>query len=190
MNKNKILLFTIFSSSLAFFACKKTTETPASDPCQGKTIVLTAAVVSSSQCASNGTITARATGSSGFVFKIGNGNYSADSVFKNLPSGTYQITAKDKDGCEKSANFTITENSTKGPLFSAVSALIQTKCNQVCHTSGAGGAPKDIFKTDCDIVNKKANIKSKSVDDTMGGLSNSERKQITDWIDAGGNITD
>lgn len=189
MNKNKYLLFSFFSTCLVLIACKTTTETTP-DPCQGKTIVLTATVVNSSQCASNGTITARASGSTGFTFKIGNGSYSTDSIFKNLPTGTYQITCKDKDGCEKSANFTITENATKGPLYSVVSSLIETKCNQVCHTAGTDGATKGIFATDCDIVNRKANIKTKAIDDTMGALSNNEKQQITDWMNAGGNITD
>lgn len=193
MYSRKLLFTTIVLTSItAFVACKdKTTDpTPTTDPCAGKTLSVTATVTDASKCSSDGKLVVRASGSSGFTFQLNSGSFQADSTFDGLGAGTYTVTAKDAQGCTKAATFTVSESGTKGALFTVVSDLLETKCNQVCHTAGVGGAPKGIFAADCDIVNRKTMIKTKAVDEGMGALNTTEKKQITDWIDAGGTFAD
>lgn len=184
-----LILSSVFASVVVFSACSSESDPePTTDKCASKNIVLTATTVSAASCSSNGKVTLRATGSTGFTFQQGSSAFQADSVFGGLAAGTYTFTVKDVDGCTKAATVTVGENTTKGAMFTAVSALVATKCNQACHTAGTGGAPKGIFATDCDIVALKSMIVVKSVNSTMGGLNSTEKAQITDWIAAGGTI--
>jgi hypothetical protein len=183
-----LILSALFISVIAFSACTKGTVAvePEPDRCATKNITLTATVVNASSCSSNGSLVLRAKGSNGFTFKINAQNYQLDSLIGGLAAGKYTITAKDADGCTKTETFVVGENPFKGPMFTAVSSLIATKCNQTCHTSGSGGAPVNIFATNCGIVSLKAMIVEKSVNGSMGNLNTAEKAKITDWITAGG----
>ena len=184
-----LILSSLFISVIAFSACSDDDVIePANDKCAGKNITLTATVVNAASCSSNGSLVMHAKGSSGFTFKVNAQNFQADSVYAGLAAGNYTVTAKDADGCTKTETFIVGENPFEGPLFAAVKSLIATKCNQTCHTSGSGGAPKGIFATNCDIVSLKSMIVVKSVNSSMGNLNTSEKAKITDWIAAGGTI--
>lgn len=190
MHVKNLLLAFVFSA-LVFNACKEKTEDPKPNvDCSTKNIVITTVVDSTIKCSSTGKITVSATGSTGFTFKLDAGNFQSGAEFKDLAEGSYTITAKDAEGCTKTANVTIGAKTTLGAKFTLVKDIITTKCNNVCHTSGANAAPKGIFTTDCDIVTRQALIKTKAVDDVMGGLNSTEKQQITDWINAGGTIAD
>lgn len=190
MNFKNNLLYAFFISTIVLTACKSKTTDEQPDLCKGKNLVLTATVSASSKCSKNGSITARASGSSGFTFKIGTGDFGTDSVFNNLAPGSYSVSAKDKDGCTVQATFTVAENSTHGPHFTAVSNLVTTACSNACHTSGKDGAPKGIFATDCGIINYKALIDEKAIQGTMGDLTPEDKQIIIDWFNAGGKVTD
>ncbi len=69
------------------------------DPCAGITVVVTAAAVNPGTGLSNGSITASATGGTGFTYSINNGAFQASGTFSNLASGTYTVTAKNSNGC-------------------------------------------------------------------------------------------
>lgn len=184
-----LILTSVFASVVIFSACSSDSDPePATDKCASKNIVIVPVIVQASTCSSNGLVSLAAIGSTGFTYQMGNGAFQTDSVFGGLAAGTYTFTVKDVDGCTKSTTATVGENSNKGPKFTAVSALVATKCNQACHTAGTDGAPKNIFATDCDIVALKSMIVVKSVNSTMGGLNSTEKAQITDWIAAGGTI--
>lgn len=184
-----LILTSVFASVVIFSACSSDSDPePATDKCASKNIVIVPVIVQASTCSSNGLVSLAAIGSIGFTYQMGNGAFQTDSVFGGLAAGTYTFTVKDVDGCTKSTTATVGENSNKGPKFTAVSALVATKCNQACHTAGTDGAPKNIFATDCDIVALKSMIVVKSVNSTMGGLNSTEKAQITDWIAAGGTI--
>jgi SprB repeat len=58
---------------------------------------------------SNGTITASATGSTGFTFSLNNGAFQASGNFIGLVAGNYSVTAKDLNGCTGAANFVLTD---------------------------------------------------------------------------------
>jgi hypothetical protein len=185
----KNLILSSFLGSVLFFsACKENGLEPPADKCSAKNLKLSASVVNAASCSSNGSLIVRASGSNGFTFKLGSGAFQSDSVFAGLAAGSYTITVQDFEGCTKTETFIVGENPFEGPLFSAVKSLVATKCSQTCHTSGSGGAPKNIFATNCDIVALKSMIVVKSVNSSMGNLNTAEKAKITDWIAAGGTI--
>jgi uncharacterized membrane protein len=84
--------------------------------------------------------------------------------------------------------------STPGPKFLAVKSVINSSCAlSGCHVSptNAGGVS---FESNANIVAHGAHIKVRAVDEgTMpptGPLSASEKAKISDWISAGGRLTD
>jgi len=83
---------------------------------------------------------------------------------------------------------------TPGPKFLAVKSVITSSCAlSGCHIapSNMGGVN---FETNANIVAHGAQIKDKAVDDgTMPPgipLSASDKAKITDWMNAGGRLTD
>ncbi|MBD0333275.1 MAG: hypothetical protein ICV66_11525 [Chitinophagaceae bacterium] len=89
---------------------------------------------------------------------------------------------------------------TPGPLFTTVRSIIRTNCAiSGCHT-GSNAQNGINFSNDCVIVSQKARIKVRAVDGAgtptqmppppNPPLSTSDRTAITNWINAGGRITD
>ncbi|MDB5208393.1 MAG: hypothetical protein JWR72_3468 [Flavisolibacter sp.] len=89
---------------------------------------------------------------------------------------------------------------TPGPLFIAVRTVVQTNCatNSGCH-AGANPTGGHNFSTDATIVAQKDRIKVRAVDQAgtpsqmplppNAPLSTADQKKITDWLTAGGAIT-
>jgi len=82
----------------------------------------------------------------------------------------------------------------EGPKFLAVKSIISSSCAlSGCHISptNAGGVN---FQLDENIVIHEAHIEERAVDlGTMpptGSLSSADKAKITDWINAGGRLTD
>jgi hypothetical protein len=69
------------------------------DPCAGITVTVTTTQVNPSTGASNGSITASATGGTGFTYSINGGTFQTSATFSNLATGNYTITAKNSNGC-------------------------------------------------------------------------------------------
>jgi large repetitive protein len=110
--KKNYFIFTILSALLIIAACKKTpTPTPPPtpvDPCLSKTIAVAGTTTQTSNATTaNGTISASATGSTGFTYSI-NGTFQPTGNFTGLAVGNYTVTAKDADGCTGTKAFTIT----------------------------------------------------------------------------------
>jgi uncharacterized membrane protein len=81
-----------------------------------------------------------------------------------------------------------------GPLFTAVKAIVTGECVN-CHGSSSPNGNTSLA-TDADIVAKKDRIKARAVDG-IGGfmpqgrqLAAAQKTAITNWINAGGRITD
>ena len=87
-------------------ACGKGDNTP-SNPCSGVTISVTGTTTNPSAGASNGTITALASGGSGFTYSLNGGAFQTIGQFSNLSAGTYTVSAKTSAGCTGSATFTL-----------------------------------------------------------------------------------
>jgi large repetitive protein len=77
------------------------------------TITITSVITpASSPTATNGAINASATGSTGITYSIGTGAFQASGNFTGLTGNTtYQITAKDANGCTTTTGFTVTATS-------------------------------------------------------------------------------
>jgi len=83
---------------------------------------------------------------------------------------------------------------TEGPKFQAVKSLVGSSCAlSGCHVSPANAGGIN-FETNTNIVSNKLLIKAMAVDmGTMppnGQLQAADKAKITDWINAGGRITD
>jgi hypothetical protein len=78
------------------------------NPCAGVTVVVTTTQVNPATGSSNGSITATATGGTGFTYSLNNGAFQASGTFSNLAAGSYTITTKNSNGCIGSATVTLT----------------------------------------------------------------------------------
>ncbi|MCB0715652.1 MAG: hypothetical protein KDC06_06515 [Chitinophagaceae bacterium] len=98
------------------------------NPCAGVIIVLNATIVNpSSAGASDGSIVATATGSTGFTFSIDGVNFQSSGTFNNLSAGNYTITAKDVNGCSGSDNFNLADpNPCSGVTINVSSSVVGT----------------------------------------------------------------
>jgi|GEM_PF-228566 len=76
-----------------------TVSLTATDPCAGVTVAVTTTQVNPTTGQSNGSITASATGGTGFTYSINNGAFQSGGTFSNLATGNYTITAKNSNGC-------------------------------------------------------------------------------------------
>jgi SprB repeat len=83
----------------------------ATNPCAGVTVTVTSTTINPSTGLSNGSITASATGGTGFTYSLNNGAYQASGTFTNLAAGTYTITAKNSNGCLGATSVTLTATS-------------------------------------------------------------------------------
>lgn len=79
-----------------------------SNPCTGITITVDGAVTNpSAPGASDGSIAATASGSSGITFSINGGPFQSSGNFTNLAAGSYTISAKNGSNCSGSRSFTL-----------------------------------------------------------------------------------
>ena len=186
----------VIVSSITLFSCSKESNAPgpSADPCAGKTISITVTATPASACGNTGSISAAATGSSGFTYKLNSGGiYQASGNFGNVAAGTYTVFAKDAGGCEKTKSVTVNAAGAAGPLFSAVKTLMAGTC-QPCHNNSVQNGGMN-WADQCKIIQFKGRIKVRAVDEgTMpqGGpeLTAAQKEIITNWINAGGRFED
>lgn len=109
----------------------------APNPCSGITITVNGTVTNpSAPGASNGSIAATATGSTGFTYSLNGGGFQASGTFNNLSAGSYTITARDLNACTGSANFTLTDpNPCSGVTITVGTAV---NGNTPCGSSPSG----------------------------------------------------
>jgi hypothetical protein len=81
----------------------------APNSCAGITITVSATTTNpTAPGATNGSIVANASGSTGFTYSINGATFQATGTFNNLGAGVYVIVAKDLNGCLGTASFTLT----------------------------------------------------------------------------------
>lgn len=79
------------------------------NPCAGVTITVTGTTTNpTAPGSSNGSISATASGSTGFTYNLNGGAYQASGNFTGLAAGSYTVGAKNGNGCTGTANFTLT----------------------------------------------------------------------------------
>ena len=93
------------------YACSKGGSggtNPPPNPCASISISVTGTTTNPTTVGgSNGTISASASGSSGFTFSLNGSVFQASGTFTNLAAGSYTIVAKDGNGCTGSNSFTL-----------------------------------------------------------------------------------
>jgi SprB repeat len=94
------------------------------NPCAGITVAVTSTQVNPVLNQSNGSITAAATGGTGFTYSLNNGAYQAGAVFGNLAAGTYTITAKNANGCLGTKQVTLTSTDPCAGITVAVTTVL------------------------------------------------------------------
>ncbi len=120
-----------------FEGCLKIQTFNVVDICSTKTITVTGTVVNAGPAtgSSNGSITASASGSTGFTYQLNGGTFQASGTFNGLTAGSYTVTAKDLDGCTKSQSFTITLDPCLGKTLTISAA---TTAHDKCSIAGTG----------------------------------------------------
>ena len=117
--------------------CLKTQSFTVNDICTAKTITVTATITSAGPAAgaTNGAIAATASGSTGFTYQLNNGAFQASGTFNSLAAATYNVTAKDVDGCLKTQSFTVTTDPCRGKTLTISAA---TTGSDKCAPTGNG----------------------------------------------------
>lgn len=117
------------------------------NPCSSVTITVTGTVThTTGPGQTNGSISASASGSTGFTFSISNGAFQSSGNFTGLAAGAYTITAKNGIGCTGSASFTVNNNdpcitvtfSVGGNATNATPCLPAANGSIMVTTSGGG----------------------------------------------------
>jgi hypothetical protein len=166
--------------------------------CNGVTISVNPTINGVTPCvtpSANGSISVAASGGTApYTYSLNGGTFQSVTSFANLNAGTYSIAARDANGCSATQGSIVVGTRSSGPLFNAVKTLVQTNCVSCHNSSSASGGVN--LSTDCSIVSAKERIRARAVDGnpspmpTGGLLPANERQKITDWINAGGRVTD
>ncbi|MEP7376905.1 MAG: hypothetical protein ABI675_26130 [Chitinophagaceae bacterium] len=108
----------------------------ATNPCAGVTVAVTLTKVDPSANQSNGSVTASATGGTGFTYSLNNGAYQASGTFSGLAAGNYTVTAKNSNGCLGTKQITLTATN---PCTNTSIVLTSVIVNASPCTTGANG---------------------------------------------------
>lgn len=164
--------------------------------CSGVTITVSPTVTGVTPCVSaSGSIGVAASGGTApYTYSLNGGTFQSVTNFASLNAGTYTIAAKDANGCTGTQGSITVGTRSAGPLFTAVKTIIQNNCVS-CHNANTANGGVNL-STDCAIVSAKDRIKVRAVDGipspmpTSGLLPTTDRQAITNWINAGGRVTD
>ncbi len=108
----------------------------ATNPCSGITVGVTTTQVNPTTGQANGSITATATGGTGFTYSLSNGTYQASGTFTGLAAGNYTVTAKNSTGCLGSTQVTlIGTNPCSATTITITTAIVS---NTPCVTPATG----------------------------------------------------
>jgi hypothetical protein len=96
--------------SLSLFMGCSSKDVPSAFDCTKSTLALTSTLGNPTSCATpNGSITPNPTGGDGpYQFALDAGAYASVTSFASLGAGNYVLKVKDKNGCEKTQNVTLT----------------------------------------------------------------------------------
>ena len=132
---------------------------------------------------SQGTVTVSAVdGAEPYLYRLGDGSFSANHSFTGLSRGVYNVTVSDASGCEVTQTIRIRS----GISFSAsIEPIIENNCAiNDCHN----GSQFPDFRVFKNIHDNAANIKALTADRTMpqdGTLTQAQINMIACWVDDG-----
>jgi hypothetical protein len=107
------------------------------NPCAGVTITVTLTKVDPTTGQSNGSITATATGGTGFTYSLNGGAFQASGTFSGLAAGIYTVTAKSSAGCLGTAQITLVGANPCNSIVIVISTTITTYTPCVNPNSGS-----------------------------------------------------
>ena len=128
-------------------------------PCP--TIVITGTTVNATTAtATNGSITVTATGSTGLTYSLNNGAFQTSGTFTGLAAASYNVTAKDVNGCTNSAAFVVTGGSCPTITVTATTTTASgpTATNGSITATAAGGAGTYMFSRDAGTTFQTSNV--------------------------------
>jgi hypothetical protein len=113
--------------SLILYAGCSSTDEPQPVDCKTSSLTVSFTSTNPTSCAAtDGSITASATGGGGpYQFALNSQPYASTANFTSLGAGVYEVKVKDSNGCEQSKSVTL--NST-GSTLSATVSLIDSGC--------------------------------------------------------------
>jgi hypothetical protein len=76
----------------------------ATNPCNGVNITLSTTQTEPTTGQSNGSITVTASPNGSYTYSLNNGAYQSSNIFNNLAAGSYNVKAKNTDGCVSNAS--------------------------------------------------------------------------------------
>lgn len=135
MKKTYILLTIVsFCSIFLYTSCNSSDPQPPANPCAGVTIVVTGTTTATSTpSATNGSIIASASGSTGLTYSLNGGAAQASGTFTGLGVGTYTVTAKNANNCSGSQTFIVSAT----PCPSITITATVTQASSPTATNGA-----------------------------------------------------
>lgn len=173
-------------------SCSKNDTPAAPDPCLGYNTFIGHTHTESIGTSNNGTISILSPRGDSISYKLGNGAYQSSWYFTNLAPGNYVVTIKNTKGCTDTAQITILNY---GPKYALVKEIIVGYCGP-CHRNGgiSGGMN---FDTDASIVASWDRIKARAVDNVPtqmpeapnAPLTAVDKQKITDWVNAGHQVS-
>jgi hypothetical protein len=132
-------IITFFLVCINFLSCSKPDAVTPTDPCAGKTILLTATTTATSGgSTANGSITATASGSTGFTYSLNGGAFQGSGTFSNLAVGAYSVVAKDASGCTGTQSFTVTATACPTITITAIITPASTATNGAINATATG----------------------------------------------------
>jgi len=182
---------TVFSLLFSFVLIASCKKTDTADPCAGVNYTIEFSKSESIGNSNNGTITISFPVGDTIQYSLNNGSFQSSRFFTNLSPGNYIITVKNQKGCTDTTQATIFNY---GPKYALVKQIILGYCGP-CHLNGGMEGGKN-YDTDAGIVAAKDRIKARAVDGIPsfmpqgGQLTTIDKQKITDWINAGGRISD
>ncbi|MFN4314659.1 MAG: SprB repeat-containing protein [Chitinophagaceae bacterium] len=138
MRPTHICLLLLGACAGIVFSCSKGGDDGPSDPCSNITVVVSGNSTNpSTSGGTNGSITASASGGTGFTYSLNGGSFQSSGNFSNLAAGTYTVTARNSEGCTGTRQFTLTNPS---PTCTGVTITVTANATAAtpCATPAAG----------------------------------------------------
>ena len=125
------------------------------------TIVITGTTVNATtSTANNGSITVAATGSTGLTYSLNTGAFQTSGTFSGLTAASYNITAKDLNGCTSSAAFVVTSGTCPTITVTATTtaAAGPTASNGSITATATGGLALYTYSKDAGATFQSSNV--------------------------------
>lgn len=136
--------------------------------------------------ATDGSITVTTTGGSGnYEYSLDGGAFQSSATFSDLVAGTYQVTVKDTENCEATAEATLT---TGINYTDNIASIINTNCAiSGCHAGGQSPSLTNFDEVSRSSSRVLARASARSMPPRSSGLSLSDEEiqLIECWVEDG-----